>query len=129
MIVNFFEYLTFYHTHYSMKHFLWFPLIVLFAFQPLAPNPIRIEMVQIPASKFFMGKASPIKGEANEYPLHKVSVGAFQVGKFEITQAQFDLPVLRTVIGLCPNTPAIILVSASSGLLNNHLNAPIFILC
>ncbi|QHT66140.1 formylglycine-generating enzyme family protein [Rhodocytophaga rosea] len=59
-------------------------------FRYSAPQPPLIKMVRIQADTFSMGKPMPVKGEANEYPLHVVSTGAFEIGTIEVTQAQFE---------------------------------------
>lgn len=48
-------------------------------------NGIKLEMVYVPGGKFMMG------GEKydDEKPLHEVTVPAFYIGKFQITQAQW----------------------------------------
>jgi len=47
---------------------------------------IEPPMVSIPAGEFFMGSD---RGEANEQPVRKVKVPAFQIGKYEVTVAEF----------------------------------------
>ncbi|CCI26677.1 conserved hypothetical protein [Microcystis aeruginosa PCC 9808] len=53
---------------------------------PSLPPDFNLEMVDIPAGKFNMG--------SNEYdqekPIHEVIVPAFQIGKYPITQAQYQ---------------------------------------
>jgi eukaryotic-like serine/threonine-protein kinase len=55
-------------------------------------NGIKLEMVVIPAGSFLMGAAN---GEADaskdEYPQHSVNVPAFLIGKYPITQAQYQI--------------------------------------
>lgn len=48
-------------------------------------NGVSLEMVSIPAGVFTMGS----KGNDHSLPLHQVSVPAFYMGKYEITQAQW----------------------------------------
>ena len=49
-------------------------------------------MVPIPAGEFLMGSAA---GEADEQPVHRVRIGRdFEIGKFEITQAQWETVML-----------------------------------
>jgi formylglycine-generating enzyme required for sulfatase activity len=49
-------------------------------------NGIRLEMVSLPAGKFLMGSA-----ESNdEKPPHQVKVNSFAIGKYPITQAQYQ---------------------------------------
>ncbi len=47
------------------------------------------EMVRIPAGSFRMGDIQG-SGFSNEKPVHKVSVGAFAIGKYEVTFAEYD---------------------------------------
>lgn len=53
-------------------------------------NGVKLDMVAIPSGIFMMG-ANQKEDNAypEEYPLHQVSVEAFYLGKFEITQAQW----------------------------------------
>jgi len=44
------------------------------------------EMVSIPAGSFKMGSD---EGEADELPIHKINVDAFELGRFEVTNAQW----------------------------------------
>ena len=55
-----------------------------------------ITMVSIPGGTFQMGST---KGESNEQPVHQVTLSAFQMSIYEITQAQY-----RAVIGTNPST-------------------------
>ncbi|MDB9434508.1 SUMF1/EgtB/PvdO family nonheme iron enzyme [Microcystis aeruginosa] len=48
------------------------------------PPDFNLEMVDIPAGKFNMGS------DENEKPIHQVIVPAFQIGKYPITQAQYQ---------------------------------------
>jgi formylglycine-generating enzyme required for sulfatase activity len=49
-------------------------------------NGIRLEMVSLPAGKFLMGSA-----ESNsEKPQHLVKVNSFAIGKYPVTQAQYQ---------------------------------------
>ncbi|TRU26747.1 MAG: serine/threonine-protein kinase pkn1 [Microcystis aeruginosa Ma_SC_T_19800800_S464] len=49
-------------------------------------NGIRLEMVSLPAGKFLMGSA-----ESNdEKPPHQVKVNSFAIGKYPVTQAQYQ---------------------------------------
>ena len=55
---------------------------------------VRMEMHAIPGGEFLMG--SPKKrGYADEYPQHRVTLSAFYIGKYPITQAQWRA-VMRT---------------------------------
>jgi len=49
---------------------------------------ISLEMVQIPAGSFEMG--SP-EGEGNERPQHSVTVKQFFLGKYQVTQEQWEI--------------------------------------
>ncbi|GCL46067.1 SUMF1/EgtB/PvdO family nonheme iron enzyme [Microcystis aeruginosa] len=57
-----------------------------FQYIPSLPPDFNLEMVDIPAGKFNMG--------SNEYedekPIHQVIVPAFQIGKYPVTQAQYQ---------------------------------------
>ena len=48
-----------------------------------------IEMVQIRSGSFTMGDDSGI-GESDERPAHRVTVSAFKMGRYEVTQEQFE---------------------------------------
>jgi len=49
-------------------------------------NGIRLEMVSLPAGKFLMGSS-----ESNdEKPQHQVKVNSFAIGKYPVTQAQYQ---------------------------------------
>jgi formylglycine-generating enzyme required for sulfatase activity len=55
---------------------------------------VRMEMHAIPGGEFLMG--SPEKrGYADEYPQHRVTLSAFYIGKYPVTQAQWRA-VMRT---------------------------------
>jgi formylglycine-generating enzyme required for sulfatase activity len=58
---------------------------------------VRLEMIGIPAGSFCMGSPAG-KGEDYEHPQHKVTVAAFYMGKYEVTQAQW-----RAVMGTNPS--------------------------
>jgi formylglycine-generating enzyme required for sulfatase activity len=49
-------------------------------------NGIRLEMVSLPAGKFLMGSAE----SDDEKPPHQVKVNSFAIGKYPITQAQYE---------------------------------------
>jgi formylglycine-generating enzyme required for sulfatase activity/uncharacterized caspase-like protein len=54
-------------------------------------NGITLEMVQIPARSFMMGSPASEKGRSqNESPQHQVNVPAFSMGKFVVTQEQYQ---------------------------------------
>jgi formylglycine-generating enzyme required for sulfatase activity len=50
------------------------------------PPDFNLEMVDIPAGKFNMGSNE----NENEKPIHEVIVPAFQIGKYPVTQAQYQ---------------------------------------
>lgn len=53
--------------------------------------PVKIDMVAIPAGQFKMGSpASDNFALADEKPQHLVHVSAFEMGKFEVTQQQYE---------------------------------------
>jgi formylglycine-generating enzyme required for sulfatase activity len=54
---------------------------------------VHLDMVAVPAGQFTMGSRDP-QGQNEELPRHPVSLPAFFVGKFEVTQAQW-----RAVMG------------------------------
>jgi formylglycine-generating enzyme required for sulfatase activity len=54
-------------------------------------NGVTLEMVAIPAGEFMMGSPQNEEGRrGNEGPQHKVSVLRFWMGKFPVTQAQYQ---------------------------------------
>ena len=54
-------------------------------------NNITLEMVQIPAGSFMMGSPKSEKGRyKRESPQHQVNVPAFSMGKFVVTQEQYQ---------------------------------------
>ncbi|MFN6536025.1 MAG: SUMF1/EgtB/PvdO family nonheme iron enzyme [Nostoc sp. EkiNYC01] len=52
-------------------------------------NGVILEMVSIPGGTFMMGSPNN-QGKANERPQHQVTVPGFFMGKYEITQAQYQ---------------------------------------
>ncbi|MEO0836194.1 MAG: formylglycine-generating enzyme family protein [Cyanobacteria bacterium J06642_3] len=52
-------------------------------------NGIKLEMIAIPGGKFLMGSPTG-EGRNDEKPQHKVSVPPFFLGKYPITQAQYQ---------------------------------------
>ena len=59
-------------------------------------NGVTLEMVDVPGGTFLMGSHDSEPGRhVSEGPQHSVSVAAFQIGKFEVSQAQW-----RVVAGL-----------------------------
>jgi eukaryotic-like serine/threonine-protein kinase len=54
-------------------------------------NGVLLEMVEIPGGTFIMGSpASEAGRENNESPQHQVTVPSFCMGKYELTQAQYQ---------------------------------------
>jgi len=54
-------------------------------------NNITLEMVQIPAGSFMMGSPASEKGRReSESPQHQVNVPGFSMGKFVVTQEQYQ---------------------------------------
>jgi formylglycine-generating enzyme required for sulfatase activity/uncharacterized caspase-like protein len=54
-------------------------------------NGITLEMVQIPGGSFMMGSPASEKGRTqDESPQHQVNVPAFSMGKFVVTQEQYQ---------------------------------------
>ena len=51
------------------------------------PQNVAIEFVDIPAGEFLMGSDN---GEDDEKPVHRVSIKAFRMGKYEVTQEQWQ---------------------------------------
>ena len=64
------------------------------------------EMVDIPSGTFWMGSPDG-KGNENEKPYHKVTVKAFQMGKYPVTQVQWQtvamLPKIKRDLLLNPS--------------------------
>lgn len=53
-------------------------------------NGVKLEMVSLPGGMFEMGADD---GKSNEKPKHRVTVSAFAIGKYEVTQAQWKAVV------------------------------------
>ena len=54
-------------------------------------NGVLLEMVEIPGGKFIMGSpANEAQRRLNESPQHQVTVPSFCMGKYELTQAQYQ---------------------------------------
>lgn len=54
-------------------------------------NSVKLDMVAIPSGTFLMGSSNKEHGRnKNEGPQHKVTIPDFYIGKFEITQAQWN---------------------------------------
>jgi formylglycine-generating enzyme required for sulfatase activity len=55
------------------------------------PNGITLEMVSLPAGQFLMGSPdSDPDARDNEKPQHQVQVNSFAIGKYPVTQAQYQ---------------------------------------
>jgi len=55
------------------------------------PGGIPIEMVFVPAGPFIMGSDTSVyRSDPDEYPAHIVDLEAFYIGKFEVTNAQYE---------------------------------------
>jgi formylglycine-generating enzyme required for sulfatase activity len=62
-------------------------------------NGVTLEMVEIPGGTFIMGSpASEAKRGSNEGPQHQVTVPSFYMGKYELTQVQY-----QAIIGTNPS--------------------------
>ncbi|MDM3855203.1 MAG: bifunctional serine/threonine-protein kinase/formylglycine-generating enzyme family protein [Aphanizomenon gracile PMC649.10] len=54
-------------------------------------NGVLLEMVEIPGGKFIMGSpANEAQRDSDESPQHQVTVPSFCMGKYELTQAQYQ---------------------------------------
>ena len=55
------------------------------------PNGITLEMVNLPAGEFLMGSPdSDSDAQSREKPQHQVQVNSFAIGKYPVTQAQYE---------------------------------------
>ncbi len=55
------------------------------------PNGVTLEMVGLPAGQFLMGSPdSDPDARDNEKPPHQVQVNGFAIGKYSVTQAQYE---------------------------------------
>ncbi|MDR1342718.1 MAG: formylglycine-generating enzyme family protein [Prevotellaceae bacterium] len=63
-------------------------------------HPAEPEMVAVQGGTFWMGCSQEQQGscDADESPLHSVTVGSFHIGKYEVTQAQW-----KTIMGSNPS--------------------------
>jgi formylglycine-generating enzyme required for sulfatase activity len=61
-------------------------------------NSVGIELVPIPGGSFIMGSDS-VAGQGSEAPSHPVQVAPFYLGKYEVTQAQW-----QAVMGYNPSS-------------------------
>ena len=60
----------------------------LYFHKPWRDPSFGIELVDIPAGTFWMGSPDG-KGDSDEKPDHKVTIEAFRIGKYPVTQAQW----------------------------------------
>ncbi|MBE8993629.1 formylglycine-generating enzyme family protein [Microcystis aeruginosa] len=69
------------------------------------PNGITLEMVNLPAGEFLMGSPdSDPDARSYEKPPHQVNVNSFAIGKYPVTQAQYQA-VMGTNPSYFPNNP------------------------
>ncbi|CCI33102.1 formylglycine-generating enzyme family protein [Microcystis sp. T1-4] len=55
------------------------------------PNGVTLEMVILPAGEFLMGSPdSDSDAQSREKPQHQVQVNSFAIGKYPVTQAQYE---------------------------------------
>jgi formylglycine-generating enzyme required for sulfatase activity len=59
-------------------------------------RPLPMEWVEVPAGTFIMGSET---GQSDESPTHEVYLDAFEIGKYEITNEQYDQCVRAGVCG------------------------------
>gem|GEM_PF-748233 len=52
-----------------------------------SPSPLYPELVRIPGGTFIMGSN---KGEPDEQPPHKVTISPFAIGRYEVTNEEFE---------------------------------------
>ena len=64
-------------------------------------NGVYLEMVDVPAGRFWMGSlASEAERDADEEPIHSVTVPALAMGKYPVTQAEWSEVVALPKINL-----------------------------
>ena len=74
-------------------------------FTETLPNGLTLEMVGLPAGQFLMGSPdSDPDARDNEKPQHQVKVNSFAIGKYPVTQAQYQA-VMGTNPSLFQNNP------------------------
>jgi formylglycine-generating enzyme required for sulfatase activity/uncharacterized caspase-like protein len=67
------------------------PSIVLVNYQETLPGGIKLDMVTLPAGSFLMGSpASDPDAESDEKPQHQVTLKSFSIGKYSVTQEQYQ---------------------------------------
>jgi formylglycine-generating enzyme required for sulfatase activity len=63
------------------------------------PNQVVLEMVNLPASEFLIGSPDSDPDVQNhKKPQHQVKVNSFAIGKYPVTQAQYE-----AVMGINPS--------------------------
>ena len=89
------------------------PLFVFFGLiqttmcaQTKSDNSFEIDMILVPGGAFLMGSDD---GEADEKPIHSVTLSSFYIGKYEVTQKQWREVMGKDPINLkfagCDNCP------------------------
>ncbi len=73
--------------------FLLFAAIIV-ASCSSSQRPIEPEMVYVPGGTFLMGSTD---GESDEAPVHQVTLDSFYIGKYEVTQSQWQAIMGTTV--------------------------------
>lgn len=66
--------------------------------ETLSPSSVNIEMVSLPGGTFTMGSPATEVGRGTDETQHSVTVGAFRIGKYEVTQGQW-----KAVMGSNPS--------------------------
>lgn len=79
-------------------------VILVFVFSINAIAQPEIEMVFVQGGTFNMGSNN---GDADEKPVHKVTLSSFSIGKYEVTQAQWQAIMGSIPFGVnsCDNCP------------------------
>lgn len=74
-------------------------------FTETLPNQVALEMITVPTGNFLMGTLSlDYNYPRDEKPLHKVYLLSFAIGKYPVTQAQYQA-VMRTNPSYFKNNP------------------------
>ncbi len=69
----------------------------LYIYKPWLSPEFVIETIEIPGGRFWMGSPEG-KGDSDEQPEHEVSVAAFHLGKYPVTQAQWRAIALSSQV-------------------------------
>ena len=70
-------------------------------------NSVTLEMVEIPGGTFIMGSPeSEAKRLSNEGPQHQVTVPSFYMGKYELTQVQYQAIMRRNPFNFMGRNPS-----------------------